>query len=633
ARAHEGRHHHPLPARRPRHRHDPGLPWPRGGHARLSNPRASPAEGLHLGRAHRRGDAGARRDLPDGGSLRKPAPHDPHPEPDHPRVEAAGRARRRCGAEDVLAGRRRPVRPRHDPLQAERGGARSRLGRRAARHPRPFAAGEGQGDVGRHGARTGARGGEVRSHGRRRRPRRERRREAAACLRRDSVRRARGRARPGPPRLDPAHRRLDGREALPVEARRALRRRLRGGAEGARAARAGHVPARGERARPRGGGDGGRAVIGLARIGGPVAVFGLALLLLARTRRDRLAGLGFAALGACMLAASLAPHDYTEAVGGTFAGLAVAAVLAAAFRREPWLLPILALASIPVRIGWLHHHLLVPLYVVVLAAAMQLAWEVAHGDVRARELRAITWPLALYLALVGLSLGWTESAHDGAIEVLAFYVPFTVLAVGIARLPWKRLGLWALYAELTLMALVFSVVGFYQYETRNVFENPKVIYSNAYAAFFRVNSVFWDPSVYGRFLVVAMIPSVVLIARGRSLRVAGAAAAALLVIWFGLLISFSQSSFAALVVAVIAVAFVAWRWKALFAVGLAVIVLGGLAVAQPTVRRSFEHHTKSGLNSASSGRYNLVANGIRIAIAHPVRGVGVGGFEHAYARR
>src|SRR5581483_7382288 len=230
---------------------------------------------------------------------------------------------------------------------------------------------------------------------------------------------------------------------------------------------------------------------------------------------------------------------------------------------------------------------------------------------------------ALYLAWVGLSLGWTQDAHEGAIEVLAFYVPFAVLAVTVARLPWQRIGLWALYAELTIMGLVFAVVGFYQYETRNVFENPKVIYSNAYAAFFRVNSVFWDPSVYGRFLVVAMIPSVVLIARGRSLRV----------IWFGLLISFSQSSFAALVVAVIAVAFVAWRWKALFAVGLAVIVLGGLAVAQPTVRRSFEHHTKSGLHSASSGRYNLVANGIRIAIAHPVRGVGVGGFEHAYARR
>ena len=70
------------------------------------------------------------------------------------------------------------------------------------------------------------------------------------------------------------------------------------------------------------------------------------------------------------------------------------------------------------------------------------------------------------------------------------------------------------------MALVFSAVGFYQYETRNVFENPKVINSNAYASFFRVNSVFWDPSVYGRFLVVAMVPSIVLIAASRSLRLA-----------------------------------------------------------------------------------------------------------------
>lgn len=374
-------------------------------------------------------------------------------------------------------------------------------------------------------------------------------------------------------------------------------------------------------------------MIGLARIAGPVACLGLALLLLSRTRRDRLAGLGFAALGACMLGASLAPHDYREAVGGTLAGLAVAAGLAAAFRRVPWLLPLLALACIPIRIGWLSHQLLVPLYVVVLAAAMQLAWELAHGDIRARELRAITWPLALYLAWVGLSLGWTQDAHSGAVEVLAFYVPFTILTISIARLPWHRLGLWALYAELTIMGIAFAVVGFYQYETRNVFENPKVINSNAYAAFFRVNSIFWDPSVYGRFLVVAMLPSVVLILRGRSLRVAWSATAALVVIWLGLLISFSQSSFAALVVAIVILAFVVWRWRAFLAVGLAVVVLGGLAVAQPTVRRSIEHHTKSGLDSASSGRYSLVANGIRIAVAHPVRGVGVGGFERAYARR
>src|SRR6185369_14179258 len=102
---------------------------------------------------------------------------------------------------------------------------------------------------------------------------------------------------------------------------------------------------------------------------------------------------------------------------------------------------------------------------------------------------------------------------------------------------WSRLGVRALYAVLAVMAVVFAIVGFYQYETRDIFQNPKVIYANAYAPFFRVNSVFWDPSVYGRFLVLAMVPSIVLIVRGRSLRWSLVAAGALVVTWLGLLIS------------------------------------------------------------------------------------------------
>ena len=38
--------------------------------------------------------------------------------------------------------------------------------------------------------------------------------------------------------------------------------------------------------------------------------------------------------------------------------------------------------------------------------------------------------------------------HEGAVELLAFYVPFTLLAICIARLPWSALGLRALYVEL-----------------------------------------------------------------------------------------------------------------------------------------------------------------------------------------
>jgi O-antigen ligase len=212
-------------------------------------------------------------------------------------------------------------------------------------------------------------------------------------------------------------------------------------------------------------------------------------------------------------------------------------------------------------------------------------------------------------------------------------VPFTLLALTIARLPWSELGLRALYVEITVMAVAFAAIGFYQYDTRTIFENPKLGTSNAYAAIFRVNSVFWDPSVYGRFLVVAMAPSLMLVVLGRSLRWSFVAIAVLIVTWFGLLISFSQSSFAALLIVVIGAAFVAWRWRALIPVVLAFAVLAGIAVAQPQIRHSLTHHTIHGLNDASSGRASLIANGVRIAKAHPVRGVGVGGFKRAYADR
>ena len=45
----------------------------------------------------------------------------------------------------------------------------------------------------------------------------------------------------------------------------------------------------------------------------------------------------------------------------------------------------------------------------------------------------------------------------------------------------------------------------YQWATRDVFWNPKVKVGNAYAPFFRVNSVFWDPSIYGRYLTVGIL--------------------------------------------------------------------------------------------------------------------------------
>jgi O-antigen ligase len=376
----------------------------------------------------------------------------------------------------------------------------------------------------------------------------------------------------------------------------------------------------------------------LARAAGPVGVAGLAALLLAPQRVHRLAGLVAWALAALALAVYLAPGGHRAVLAGAaVAGLVASAAGAALLLRRPWLLAVAALACVPARIpvtvGSTQANLLVPLYAVVAAAALAPGWELVKGDTRARELGPVALPLAAFAGLSGLSLAWSQDLRQGAIELLAFYLPFGLLAVALARLDWRRNWLLVLFGELVLMALIFAVVGIEQWITRDIFWNPKVLVGNVYAPFFRVNSLFWDPSIYGRFLVVAMLAALVVVLYTRSLRVVLAAAVAIAVMWVGLLFSFSQSSFAALAVGALVAAAFAWRRRSLLLVGLAAGVFVLAAVGSPNVRHAILHHSAGRLNRITSGRSKLVSNGLKLAVHHPVIGVGVGGFKQAYAKQ
>src|SRR5213075_279544 len=157
---------------------------------------------------------------------------------------------------------------------------------------------------------------------------------------------------------------------------------------------------------------------------------------------------------------------------------AVAAIGAYLLRRWPWLLALAVLACVPARIpvtvGSTQANLLVPLYGVVVAAALALGWELVRGDRRSRELGPVALPLAAFVGWTGLSLAWTTDLRQGAIELLFFYLPFALLAVCLARLAWRRRWVLALFAELVAMALVFSIVGVEQWITRDIFWNPKM---------------------------------------------------------------------------------------------------------------------------------------------------------------
>jgi O-antigen ligase len=377
---------------------------------------------------------------------------------------------------------------------------------------------------------------------------------------------------------------------------------------------------------------------GLAHAGGPIAAAGLALLIIAARRDLRLAGLAAWVLGCAFLAVYLVPGGHSKVyAGAAVVGTLGAVVVAVVFRRWPWLIAVSALACaparIPVHVGSTDANLLVPLYAVIAGAAVLLGWELVRGDRRSRQLGPLAWPLALLVAWTGLSLAWTQDLHEGAVSLLFFWLPFGLLAVSLSRLAWNRRWLSFIYVELVGMALAFAWIGVYQYATRDVFWNPKVIVGNAYAPFYRVNSVFYDPSVYGRFLVVAMLAALVLALYDRDRRGALGSAAAVVLIWPGLLFSFSQSSFAALMVGTAVVAAFRWRWRAAVALGASAAVIAAVALGTPHIRHSLLRESGSGLNQASSGRAKLVTQGSKIALHHPVQGVGIGGFKRAYADR
>jgi hypothetical protein len=360
------------------------------------------------------------------------------------------------------------------------------------------------------------------------------------------------------------------------------------------------------------------------------------MLLVGRTPRVRLAGLVLVAAGCSLLGAEVAPNAHRTALALAVAAVAVLGLpVALLLRRWPWLLAFAVLPAIPARVplhlGGTDSQLELPLYLLAAAAGMQIALEMRAGDRRSRELGPIAVPLAAFVLWTGVSLFWSSDVRAGSFELLAYFLPFAVIAVGVARLRWNRRAVILLGLELVGLALVFAGVGLYQYATRNLFWNPKVVVGNAYLPFYRVNSVFWDPSIYGRFLIIAILAALVVVVRGTSQRVALAGVAAILVIWSGLLLSYSQSSFAGLIVAVILLLTLVWRRAALLAAVFVGLVLVSTGIANPNIQNAFFKRSGAALNRATSDRAGLIYNGLRVAVRHPVVGVGVGGFRRHYA--
>jgi O-antigen ligase len=336
--------------------------------------------------------------------------------------------------------------------------------------------------------------------------------------------------------------------------------------------------------------------------------------------------------------ATIRDHSAAAALAALIgAGLLV--VAAWALRKKPVVLPALALGVLPFRIpiesGGTTTNLLVPLYLVVAAGALAFIvpalWNEHAED--ERDTKPIALALAAFVVLYGLQTLYSDDVTTAVDQLVFFFAPFALLFLILLEVPWTQsTAAWCL-GVLTAVALVLVAIGFVEYETRTLLLNPKVIDTNSFSDYFRVNSLFFDPNIYGRFLALVMIGVTTVLLWTRTQRTAIVCAVALAVLWGGLVLTFSQSSFAALLVGLAVLAGLRWKpWPVVAVCAAGVAVALAVVVASPgTV--GLKTDSFSSVNQASSGRAKLIRAGLKMARDRPLTGFGSGSFADRYRAR
>jgi putative inorganic carbon (HCO3(-)) transporter len=349
-----------------------------------------------------------------------------------------------------------------------------------------------------------------------------------------------------------------------------------------------------------------------------------------------------AVLAACALAAAV-----------------IVGALVLLMRRREEALPLLAILALPFRLpistGGKTVNLLIPLYLVVAAGTIAyllpalLRWPASRRGEGATHPAPVaagwrvpsSWltPAGVQRLLFGAVALYALQAiysadHTKAAENIAFfYVPFGLLFLLLRRVRWTPELLLRCLGVAVALAVVFAGVGFVEYARKSLFLNPKVVAANQYDNYFRVNSLFFDPNIYGRFLALVMVAvSTVVLWSGRRRHIlVGAAVLAWLL--GGLITSFSQSSIAALLLGLVLLA--AWRWdvRGTLYVSIAGLALAGALVLLAPASLHFGLKGSGGSTSnATSGRTKLISGGLELFAKRPLQGFGPGSFEKEYKR-
>jgi O-antigen ligase len=316
----------------------------------------------------------------------------------------------------------------------------------------------------------------------------------------------------------------------------------------------------------------------------------------------------------------------------------VLVVLALVLLMRRWAdaFPLLAIAALPFRLPVSAEgrtvNLLIPLYLVVAAGAVaHLLPRLARAEESAP--RGLEWLLLGSVALYAVQAIYSSDPAKAGENLAFFYVPFALLFVLLRDVRWTPELLLRCLGVAVVLAVAFAGVGFVEYYRKALFLNPKVVAANQFDNYFRVNSLFFDPNIYGRFLALVMIAVTTVVlwsSRRRDVLIAAGVLAWLL---GGLVTSFSQSSIAALLLGLAVLA--AWRWdvRATVYVSLALLAIAAVIVlAAPTSLHFGLTGSRGSTSNATSGRTKLISGGLELFAQRPVQGYGSGSFQTEYQR-
>ena len=313
-------------------------------------------------------------------------------------------------------------------------------------------------------------------------------------------------------------------------------------------------------------------------------------------------------------------------------GAGALAGLALTLRRRPMLLPLLLIAAlpfrIPIEIRGEDVNLLLPLYAVIGAGALAaLIGAIERGGKReGSEPRALLLILAAAIVLYALQSAYSSDVGFATRNIAFFLVPFAAMFVLLSEQEWTPRLLALSLAVIVGESLLFALVGVGQHIVGEIFWNPALERSNDFHFYFRVNSLFWDPNIYGRYLAMASVLLVAVLVWTREPRRIAAMFAVLGVLLLGLLFAFSQTSFISLLFGIAVLCALRWsaRWTAIAApvagviLVAAVILLGGTSESEDSARE------------ISSGRTTLIEGGAELAAEHPLQGHGSASFSEAF---